>query len=75
MKYVRYIDPMTAWVAVLLANLLMLNSCGYHLVGHGSEIGAIPADIRTISVIGNAEKNMLVRFRQYLHSDSYTIVT
>ncbi len=70
MKYIRYIDSM----AVLLAGLLMLNSCGYHLVGHGNEVGVIPADVRTISVVGNAEKGLLVRFRQHLRSDSYAIV-
>jgi len=70
MKRIRYIDSM----AVLLAGLMLLNSCGYHLVGHGNEVGAITEDIRTISVVGNAEKSLLVRFRQHLHSDSYAIV-
>lgn len=51
----------------------MLNSCGYHLVGHGNEVGAIPADIRTVSIVGNAERNLLDGLRQHLHSDAYTI--
>ncbi len=75
MKHMRYIDPMMAWVGVLLASLLMLNSCGYHLAGHGNTVGAIAADVRTVSIVGNAEKNLLVRFRQQLHSDAYSIVT
>jgi len=75
MKHMRHIDPMMAWVGVLLASLLMLNGCGYHLAGHGNTVGAIAADVRTVSVVGNAEKSLLVRFRQQLHSDAYTIVT
>ncbi len=33
---------------VMLA--MVLTSCGYHLVGHGGGAGAIPADVKTVSL-------------------------
>jgi len=58
----------------LLSALLMLSGCAYHLVGHGSSVGTIPADVTTISIGGNADHNLLLQLRQRLHSDAYSIV-
>ncbi|MDQ6996154.1 MAG: adenosylmethionine-8-amino-7-oxononanoate aminotransferase [Mariprofundus sp.] len=59
----------------LLAGLLALNACAYHLVGHGGgDSGAIPADVQTLSISGNAEATLLSRLRQRLHSEQYVIV-
>jgi len=59
---------------MLLAGLLMLASCGYHLVGHGNGSGAIPADIKTVSISGNADATLLSQFRQRLHSEQFVII-
>jgi len=60
-------------LAVLLA--LALNSCGYHMVGHGDGAGgAIPADVTLLSLAGNAKPAVLVALRQRLQSDRYAIV-
>jgi len=60
-------------MAVLLA--LALHGCGYHLVGHGdSSSGAIPADVKLLSLAGNAQPAILLALRQRLHSDRYAIV-
>ncbi len=60
--------------ALLLTTLLLPAGCGYHLVGQGSEIGAIPADVRSISVSGNANPALLNALRQRLRSSRYTVV-
>jgi len=60
--------------AALLAALLTLAGCGYHLVGHGSGSAAIPEDVSTVSISGNADATLLSQFRQRLHSEQYTIV-
>jgi len=60
--------------AAMLAVLLSLAGCGYHLVGHGGGAGAIPADITTVTVAGNAEAGLLSRLRQQLQSDRYAMV-
>jgi len=70
MRRSRYFSSM----AMVLSGLLILNGCGYHLVGHGDEVGVIPADITTISIVGNAESTTLASFRQHLHSDAYAIL-
>jgi len=54
--------------------LLMLSGCAYHLVGHGSSVSTIPADVATISIGGHIDHNLLLKFRQRLHSDAYMIV-
>jgi len=59
---------------ILLAVLLSLPGCGYHLVGHGGGTGAIPDDITTVTVAGNAKAGLLSRLRQQLQSDRYAIV-
>jgi outer membrane lipopolysaccharide assembly protein LptE/RlpB len=35
---------------LLIATLLALTSCGYHLTGHGGGAGVIPADVETVSL-------------------------
>jgi len=57
-----------------LAGLLILNACGYNLVGHGGDSGAIPADVTTLSLSGNADASLLSRLRQRLHSEQYVMV-
>jgi len=60
-------------MALLLA--LSLGSCGYHLVGHGDGTGgAIPADVKAISLVGNADAALLSQLRQHLQSDRYAII-
>jgi len=54
--------------------LLLLSGCAYHLVGHGSSVGTIPADVTSISIGGHIDNNLLLKFRQRLHSDAYSIV-
>ena len=54
---------------------LSLSACGYNLVGHGGGSGAIPADVKTVSlaVYGDNQK-VLSLFRQGLVSDSFTLI-
>ena len=61
----------------IIALLLVMGStgCGYHLVGHGSGQDAIPADIKTLSITGNAEPGLFASMRQQLQSDRYAIVS
>jgi len=54
--------------------MLALTGCGYHLVGHGGSSGAIPADVQAISLVGNADAQLLSQLRQRLQSDRYAIV-
>lgn len=61
-----------AAMAALL--LLTLTSCGYHLVGHGGGTGAIPSDVRTLSIVGNADQLLLDMLRQRLRSERYELV-
>jgi len=58
----------------LLSALLSLAGCGYHLVGHGGGSGAIPAEVKTVSISGNANATLLSRLQQRLHSERYAIV-
>ncbi len=59
----------------LLAGMLMLAGCGYHLVGHGGGgSGAIPADVKTVSISGNADASLMSLLRQRLQSEAYAIV-
>jgi len=58
----------------LFCTLLILGACGYHLVGHGGGSGAIPADVKTVSISGNMDATLLSRLRQRLHSERYAIV-
>ena len=61
------------FLALLLT--LSLGSCGYHLVGHGDDAGgAIPADVKAISIVGNADAKLLSQLRQRLQSDRYAII-
>jgi len=63
---------LTTLMTALLA--LSLSACGYNLVGHGGGSGAIPADVKTVSiaVYGDNQK-VLSLFRQALASDSFTL--
>jgi len=58
---------------------LALVGCGYHLVGHGDGHGdniggAIPADITTLSLVGNADATLMAQLQQRLHSERFSIV-
>ncbi len=57
------------------ALLLLLSSCGYHLVGHGGGAGAIPADARTVAVLGSGDaQDITASLRQLLRSERYELV-
>jgi len=60
----------------LILAVLALSACGYHLVGHGDDGGAIPADVQAISLVavGNADAQLLTQLHQRLQSDRYVIV-
>ncbi|ATX81123.1 Outer membrane lipoprotein LptE/RlpB (LPS assembly) [Mariprofundus ferrinatatus] len=59
-----------------MVGALLLSGCGYHLVGHGDGIGAIPADVRTVSLIvrGSSDRQLEPMLRQRLKSDSYALI-
>jgi outer membrane lipopolysaccharide assembly protein LptE/RlpB len=62
-------------IRILLPVLLLLTSCGYHLVGQNDGMGAIPADVRTLSIISSGEaQQMLVLLRQRLNSERYSLI-
>lgn len=58
----------------LLTGLLALAGCGYHLVGHGGGSSAIPADVKTVTISGNAKAQLLSQLRRRLHSEQYEMV-
>jgi len=63
--------------SAIVAVLLLLSSCGYHLVGHGDGGGVIPEDILTLSVEANSEvgRQMVVLLkRQLAGGDRYKVV-
>ncbi len=53
---------------------MLLSGCAYHLVGHGDGSSAIPVDVKTVSITGNANAALLSQFRQRLHSGQYVII-
>lgn len=60
---------------LFLPALMLLTSCGYHLVGQSGGTGAIPADVRTLSVVGSGEaQQMLTPLRQRLNSTRYSLI-
>ncbi len=60
---------------LFLPVLMLLTSCGYHLVGHGNDVGAIPADVRTLSVVASGEsQQILTLLRRHLNSESYSLI-
>jgi len=65
---------MIARVFAVMVALLLLSSCGYHLVGHGGGAGAIPADVHTVTITGNAEAQLLSMLRQRLTSERYQLI-
>jgi outer membrane lipopolysaccharide assembly protein LptE/RlpB len=60
---------------ILLPVLMLLTSCGYHLVGQGGGVGVVPADVRTLSIVdsGGAQQ-MLSPLRQRLSSESFSLI-
>jgi outer membrane lipopolysaccharide assembly protein LptE/RlpB len=62
-------------IRILLPVLMLLTSCGYHLVGHGDGTGVIPADVRTLSIVGSGEaQQLLAPLRQRLSSESFSLI-
>ena len=62
-------------IRVFLPILMLLTSCGYHLVGQGGGVGVIPADVRTLSIIGSGEaQQVLSPLRQRLSSESFSLI-
>jgi len=57
-----------------ILTLLLLTSCGYHLLGHGGGPGSVPADVHTVTIIGNADTRVLSMLRQSLSSEHYQLV-
>ncbi|OIO70788.1 MAG: adenosylmethionine-8-amino-7-oxononanoate aminotransferase [Zetaproteobacteria bacterium CG1_02_53_45] len=54
--------------------LLSLSGCAYHMVGHGNGSGAIPADVKTLTVAVNGDsQKVLSLFRKRLASEAYTL--
>lgn len=66
---------MRRWLAAFIITLL-LNGCGYHLVGHGDGEGAIPADVATLSLIvaGSPDRMLEQMLRQRLNTDKYALI-
>lgn len=58
----------------LLAAVLALSGCAYHLVGHGGGSGAIPTNVTSVTITGNVGSELLTQLRQQLQSDRYTLV-
>jgi len=59
------------WIVAML-----LASCGYHLVGHGDGPGVIPADVRSLNIIGHDEGEMLLpTLRNQLATDTLSVTT
>ena len=53
----------------------MYLAAGYHLVGHGDGMKVIPADVRTLSIVGSGDtEQLLASLRQRLKSDSYSLI-
>jgi len=60
---------------IFLPVLMLLTSCGYHLVGHGDGTDVIPADVRTLSIVGSGEAHQLLSpLRQRLSSESFSLI-
>lgn len=58
-----------------LAACLLLASCGYHLVGQGGGSGAIPADVRTVSItVSGGDQKIMPQLRQRLDSSHYVVI-
>ncbi|MDQ6993021.1 MAG: adenosylmethionine-8-amino-7-oxononanoate aminotransferase [Mariprofundus sp.] len=53
--------------------LLMLSSCGYHLVGQGGA-SAIPAEVHSLSIVGNADASLVALLRPRLTSTDYQLL-
>lgn len=66
--------PVRMRLLAVAAGMLMLASCGYHLVGHGGGTGAIPADVHTLTLSGNGDATVMSALRQRLLSDQYQLV-
>ncbi|NWF38368.1 adenosylmethionine-8-amino-7-oxononanoate aminotransferase [Mariprofundus sp. NF] len=60
----------------LMAAVLLLSGCGYHLVGHGEGEGAITADVKTVSLIlrGTSDRQFISSLKQRLASDKYALI-
>jgi len=62
-------------LTALMMTLLSLNACSYHLVGHGEGSGAIPADVKTVTIAVNGDSHKVLSiFRQRLASEAFTLV-
>ncbi|MDX8405892.1 MAG: adenosylmethionine-8-amino-7-oxononanoate aminotransferase [Mariprofundus sp.] len=63
---------MMLWLrGTILALALLPSACGYHPVGGGQQTGAIPADVQTLSLVGNADVKLQSMLRSRLPSDRY----
>ncbi|MBL4774611.1 MAG: adenosylmethionine-8-amino-7-oxononanoate aminotransferase [Mariprofundus sp.] len=72
-KFKRGSIILALWLGFILT--LSLNSCGYHLVGHGDgSHGVIPDEVQAISLVGNADTQLLAQLHRRLQSDHYAIV-
>jgi len=59
----------------LMVVALLLSGCGYHLVGHGDGEGAVPSDVKTVSLIVRSSDSQLnAAFKQRLTSDRYALI-
>ena len=63
--------------SLTLMVVLLLTSCGYHLVGHGDGSGVIPEDVMTVSIgaTGETAQQMgALLKRQMTRSEHYKVV-
>lgn len=60
-------------LGLLLSGTALLSGCGYHLVGYGDDAGAIPTDVRTVSltVRGAYDQQVEPMLKQALSSERY----
>ncbi|MDX8402944.1 MAG: adenosylmethionine-8-amino-7-oxononanoate aminotransferase [Mariprofundaceae bacterium] len=64
-------------VAVSVMFAMVLSSCGYHLVGHGDDAGAIPEDVTAVSVqaTGKTANTFLSGLKhQFERSDRFKVI-
>ncbi|ATX80676.1 Outer membrane lipoprotein LptE/RlpB (LPS assembly) [Mariprofundus aestuarium] len=59
----------------VMAIALLLSGCGYHLVGHGDGEGAIPTDVKTVTLtIRSSDAQLKAAIRQRLTSARYALI-
>lgn len=61
--------------SALLTVVILISGCGYHLVGHGDGAGAIPEDVRTVSlIVRGGDDELKTMLRRSIASERYALV-